>query len=142
MTVLGFTDDKTVYDQVIKFKQDAITDGWSARATYENHESIERACTLEKNGFTMMILSREGTGTVRQPGKWQYEALVSIWGNDGLAITPPAAYDWQAIVRGMRHCNNCGKDDVATQRYSFAGRCCKDCLPEMRKEREYPGWTD
>lgn len=25
-------------------------------------------------------------------------------------------------------------------RFSFAGRCCKDCLPKMQKKYEKPGW--
>lgn len=26
------------------------------------------------------------------------------------------------------------------KRYSFAGRCCPDCLPRMKEEHEYAGW--
>lgn len=26
------------------------------------------------------------------------------------------------------------------KQFSFAGRCCEKCLPEMRKEYEQPGW--
>ena len=42
----------------------------------------------------------------------------------------------------MNKCPVCGKDiSIAKQeRYSFAGRCCPDCLPEMKKQHEYPGW--
>ena len=26
--------------------------------------------------------------------------------------------------------------------FSFAGRCCENCLPEMKNKYEYPGWYD
>ena len=42
----------------------------------------------------------------------------------------------------LEKCPVCGKavkyKDQHT--FSFAGRCCADCLPRMRKEHEYPGW--
>lgn len=39
-------------------------------------------------------------------------------------------------------CPVCGKSVPFTNQsgFSFAGRCCKDCLPEMKKKYEYPGW--
>ena len=69
------------------------------------------------------------------------EGSVSIWGPDSLAIAVPMPYSWDAIVAGARTCSACGKTDVDTQRFSFAGRCCAACLPEMRRQHERPGWT-
>ena len=39
-------------------------------------------------------------------------------------------------------CPVCGKNVPFSEQsqYSFAGRCCKDCLPAMKKKHEYPGW--
>jgi hypothetical protein len=133
--MFGFTNDKTVYDRVVKFKQDAIADGWQARPTYEGHESIDRVCSLQKDDWKMMVLTRTDTG------KWLFEADITIWAPDGLVIVPPLEYDWQAIQQRVNHCNACGKGNIKTHRYSFAGRCCEDCLPAMRKEHEYSGWT-
>jgi hypothetical protein len=75
-------------------------------------------------------------------GKWAYEASISIWGPDGMAVGVPELYEWGAVKAGLRTCNACGKTDVETFRFSFAGRCCNDCIPAMRKKHEYPGWTN
>ena len=42
----------------------------------------------------------------------------------------------------MNKCPVCGKAIPITkqERFSFAGRCCPDCLPEMKRQHEYPGW--
>lgn len=39
-------------------------------------------------------------------------------------------------------CPVCGKSVPYKEQfgYSFAGRCCEECLPEMKKKHEYPGW--
>lgn len=42
----------------------------------------------------------------------------------------------------MNVCPVCGKSVPYKdqQRYSFAGRCCPECLPKMREKYEQPGW--
>lgn len=42
----------------------------------------------------------------------------------------------------METCPVCGKvvPYKDQKRYSFAGRCCPECLPEMQKKYEQPGW--
>ncbi len=42
----------------------------------------------------------------------------------------------------MDTCPVCGKSVPykEQQRYSFAGRCCPECLPKMREKYEQPGW--
>ena len=132
----GFTNNKEEYDRVIKFRDDAVKDGWSIEPSYGTHESVERASTLKKNGYTMSVISRE------KIGKWEYEADISIWADDGLSVAYPDIYNFDAIEKGKRHCNLCDADDVDTQRYSFAGRCCAKCRPEAAKKYEYPGWAD
>lgn len=39
-------------------------------------------------------------------------------------------------------CPVCGKEIPFKdqERYSFAGRCCKECLPAMKDKYEQPGW--
>ncbi len=71
-----------------------------------------------------------------------FVASISLWGPDGLAITPPATYDWPAIQAGATTCRACKKVGVKTVRYSFAGRCCEACLPAMRAAHEKPGWNN
>ncbi len=131
-----FTNDIANMERVKRFRDAAVADGWDIAPTYGEHESVDRAAKLHKGGFTMMVLTRE------KVGKWNYEAQVSLWGPDGLGITPPVEYDWQAIQDGIHVCYNCRKHVEKTQRYSFAGRCCEECLPEMRKQHERPGWCD
>ena len=137
--VFGFTNDDAKFQAVADWFDAAIADGWLAEQTYK-HEPLERAARLRRDGFTAQILRRsEANG--RKPGKWKYEAMVSLWGPDRLAINPPFPYDMTAIIAGLRTCNACGATDVETQRYSFAGRCCAECRPEMARKHEYPGWT-
>lgn len=132
----GFTNDKERYDAAVAYRTAAIADGWNCEPTYGEHEAVERAARLTREGFVIQIISRE-----KNVGKWNYEASVSIWGPDGLQIEPPERYDWNQIVANLKRCNHCHKVVDTTQRYSFAGRCCDKCLPEMRRVHEYPGWT-
>lgn len=130
-----YTRDKDQLLRVTVWRNAAIADGWRAEATYGDSEPIERAATLTRDGFKCMILTR-----TMEHG-W-YEAGVSIWGPDRLAITPPLTYDWDAIVAGLRKCGYCNATDVGTMRVSFAGRCCSDCRPMVSAQLEEPGWCD
>jgi hypothetical protein len=132
----GFTNDWNDYQAVVDYREAAIADGWSCEPTYGRDESMERAAKLKRDGFVMHVISRVGT-----PGTFKYEAQVTIWGPDGLQINPSKVYDWQAIQAAVKTCNSCGRVGVETKRYSFAGRCCDDCLPAMQKKHEYAGWT-
>ncbi len=127
--------------QIQKFRDDAVKDGWSIKPMYD-HESVESASSLSKDGFCMQILTRTDDLNKYPNVKTLYEISISIWGPDSLQIEPPQEYDMQKIVEGMRFCKHCGKTDVDTFRYSFAGRCCKDCLPALREKHEQPGWCD
>jgi hypothetical protein len=128
--------------QVQKFRDDAVKDGWSIKPTYPPHESVESASSLSKDGFSMLILTRTHDLKLYPNVNNLYEVEISIWGPDRLAIEPPREYDMQKIIDGMRFCKHCWKIDVETVRYSFAGRCCKDCLPALKKKYEQPGWCD
>lgn len=133
--MFGFTNDKAIYDKVIQFRDDMIADKWQYRPTYPSYESQDRAMTLNKDGFTAMILTRTNIGS------WKYEAAISIWASDKLSIVIPDKYSMQALLDGIHTCGNCGKTGVETFRYCFAGRCCKECLPAMQEKYEQPGWT-
>ena len=131
----GFTNDPQRYQATIAFRDAAVRDGWSIRPTYQSLP-VENAATLEKDGYLMQVL------TLDQPeGKWKYRASIHLWGPDGLQIKPSEVYDWSQITAGTRTCSACDATDVETKRFSFAGRACKPCLPGMRAETEYQGWT-
>ncbi len=130
----GFTNNQAHYDAVIKFRDDAVRDGWSCVPTYDNHESMERAASLEKEGFKCHILSRT------KVGKWRFAAQVSLWGPDGLCITAPMEYDWEKIKSGIKRCVYCGKEDVTDiVCVGFAGRSCPECAPAENKKLG-PNW--
>ena len=122
---------KLTIDQVTQWRKDAVADGWSAKPTYPHHESIERAFTLNREGFIAQCLARPADDRRTNP-----DAAISVWGPDGMYIKPPREYDWPTIQAGLRACVNCGAIDVDTERYSFAGRCCADCRPEMAAKHE------
>lgn len=124
--------------RVAAFRDAAITDGWNARPTYKI-EGQDRACTLERDGFTIMLISR---ADATREGKMLYFASISIWGPDGLAIEPPTEYSFDEIRARVRWCSECGEKNVDTMRVGFAGRVCSKCLPAAKKKHEYPGWCD
>lgn len=132
-------EQKALHEEVVAFRDAAVADGWSIEPTYGEHESVDRASRLKKDGFLMMILTR--TPVEGDFFRHRYESEVSIWGPDGLCIAPPSKYDMEEIRRGLRICEECHATDVETFRVSFAGRCCAKCLPAARKIHEYPGWT-
>jgi hypothetical protein len=133
----GFTNDDARLRAAQAYRNAAAADGWLLRPTYGS-ESVERAASLDREGFKMMVLTRDNS---EKKGKWKHEAQISIWGPDGLAITPPEIYDFSEILAGTRRCGYCKTQDVETERVGFAGRCCAKCLPAMRAKIEKPGWT-
>ena len=86
----------------------------------------------------MMVLSREN----RAGSKFAYEAMVYLWGPDGLSIKPEAPYNWKRIKEGLRVCGWCGAAGVHTERVGFANRVCAKCIPEAQGKIEQPGWDD
>jgi hypothetical protein len=131
----GLSNNPEEYKAAVLFREAAIKDGWNHEPTFPT-EPESRHATLERDGFKCHILTRRNVGSFR------YRAEVSIWGPDGLAITPPKVYDWDKIKAGIKRCNYCKKDNVPTQRVGFTGRCCDKCLPSIQKKVEYPGWTN
>lgn len=112
----------------------AIADGWSIRPTYE-HESVERAARLYKNGWTAMIL-------MRPPEKSRGVIDITVWADDGLVVTVPLVYSWEQLLEGKKKCHYCNSIGVKTERLGFAGRCCGDCIEKQRKIHEFPGWNN
>jgi hypothetical protein len=140
MPAHGFTNDPLQLARVRAWVEAAVADGWTRTATYP-HESIERACTLRREGWQALVLMRE-TALSSLPGKWRYETDIHLWGPDRLAVEPGDVYDWQRLQRELRHCYACGARDVDTQRVGFADRVCAGCLPGMKAKIETPGWCD
>ncbi len=131
----GFTDDPKELERIIEFRDAAVRDGWAIQRTYPNHEPIESAASLEKDGFKMMILSRPTE-------LHKFDANIHIWGPDRLAIKIPDGYSWESIKDGLGVCGFCGKTKVETRGVAFANRVCEECYPEAKKKLEYPGWCD
>ena len=134
----GFSDRDEDILAAQEFVRLAIADGWTI-SKYFDTEPVDQACKLSREGFKMSVLTRTNDPSV---SFWKYEAHISIWGPDGLIIATPQKYDWDALVAALRHCPQCQATDVSTVRFSFAGRCCNTCLPEMRRIHELPGWCD
>lgn len=134
----GFTNDERNLKAVMQFRDAAVADGWSIRPTYSS-EDVSRACTLERDGFKMLILTRDNR---MESGRWKFNTEIHMWAPDRLAVAVPPFYDFEEIVRRTRTCASCKAENVDTQRYSFAGRCCAECLPKMRAATEGPGWCN
>jgi hypothetical protein len=133
----GNTNDEAELLAAIAWRQAAVADGWSMRATFRN-EGAETHATLEREGFKAHVMARRG-----EPGSpVRFRAQVLAWGPDGLCVAAGKEYDFEALRAGLATCHNCGAHPVETMRYSFAGRCCAPCLPAMRAKHERPGWAD
>lgn len=128
----GFTNDREIFDGAVKFREGAMSDGWK----FKDDQQDMSYARLIKDGFVMHVCARKDVG------KWQYQAMVSVWGPDGLAIHPDNEYDWDQIQSCVRTCLECGATNVETFRVGFAGRVCEKCLPEQRRKIETPGWCD
>lgn len=102
------------------YREAAKADGWQCEPLYGDHEPVEQAARLMRDGFIMHVMARPHGDTCPMPS-------VSIWGPDGAAIKPPLEYDWDAIVAGARICGECGATDVDTTREAFANRVCGAC---------------
>lgn len=123
------THEETRLEQVREFILAACADGWSLEPTYPGCESVDRACTLKREGYVIQALARS-----------PQQANICIWGPDKLALAPPTTYAWEAIQAGLRTCMECGATDVETFRVGFAGRVCMSCAPVVRPRAEFPGW--
>lgn len=122
--------------KAIAWREAALADGWTIEPTYQQHEPMETAFKMHRDGFLVQGLARPPSATMLGTGE------IHCWGPDGLAIHAGEIYDFAALQADLRICHNCAKADVDTMRYSFAGRCCAECLPEMRRVHEQPGWCD
>lgn len=129
----GFTNDENKVLAARLFRLSALTDGWAP-----DREVVDCFDRLEREGWKLFVVARENGLDHR----YKFTAKISIWGPDGLQVRPPALYDWETLQLLLRRCNLCGATDVQTQRYSFAGRCCVNCLDEARRVTEKPGWDD
>ncbi len=113
----------------------ALADEWTAKATYPN-EPTAQAFSLEKEGFHVQGLARPSTAKMLGGGS------IYVWGPDKLALRCPIIYSSEFLIKELKTCSNCNNYPVETFCYSFAGRCCKQCLPEMKRLHEKPGWCD
>jgi len=117
-------------EELRAWRQAAIADGWYSEPLYKHHLDAEDYRLTDSAGFTAHILIRSNLNDI------------SVWGPDGLCIQKiPTTYDRACLEAAIRYCSHCDTWDVDTVRYSFAGRCCKNCRPELAKKHEQPGWT-
>lgn len=105
-----------------EWRDAAIADGWSVEPTYQ-HESVDRAFKLRRDGYVVQGIAREGDERTLP------SAELHIWCPRGIAIPPPAAYDFEAIKKSEQTCGYCGDYPVQTQRVAFANRACEKCGP-------------
>lgn len=132
------SNNQSDLDRVREYREAAIADGWECSPLYRT-EDMDRASRLTRDGFVMHVITRDQRGT---GSKFGFDVSLAAWGLDGLSIKLPRPYPgMDAIVDASKRCHNCGGPG-GTERYSFAGRCCAACLPEMRKRHEYPGWNN
>ena len=111
----------------------AKNDGWDVQPTYPNHEPVEKAARGEKDGWVFQAIMRGNKGD-----------SLTVWGPDSLVVRAYSPYNWETLQEGLNHCNLCDADGVETIRYSFAGRCCRECAshPDHNKKYHFPGWCD
>lgn|SRR3990167_9262193 len=117
----------------------AIVDGWHREAAYK-HESVDRACHLTRDGYTVSALMREPIENNKFAQSTVY--TLNAWCPRGLSLQIPHPYSFEQLVKNTRLCGKCGQEDVDTFRVAFANRVCKVCLPLEKQRLETPGWCD
>lgn len=135
----GWTEE--MRQQASQYRADALADGWTSEplSKWESEDTWSR---LHRDEFTLQIVARfprprsDHSMEIKKP-----EGAVHAWGPDGLALKIGYQYSWDEIQAGLTICNECGAHGE-TFRFSFAGRCCAACLPEMKKKHEYPAWAN
>jgi hypothetical protein len=116
----------------------AILDGWDARPTYK-HEGMNRAFSLERDGWLTMGLARPGDDEAPPLPN----GMITVYAPDKLQVLVPIVYPGMDVLASMaRRCDKCERMDVDTRRVGFANRVCADCHPEMQAAIETPGWCD
>lgn len=116
----------------------AIADGWKIAPTYD-HEPVERACHLMREGFVVSMLLREPRNGERWP-----VVSISAWCPKGISLdfALRTTYDWPSLIAATRTCPVCGTKDVDTVRVGFANRSCAACRPAVAAKIEVGNWTE
>jgi len=135
----GYTDKLEDYLAGIRFRVDAVLDGWVFQPTYENSEPLENAWKGVRDGFIIQGITRDNTA---KKHKHKFEVNIAGWAPDSLAIRLPFVYNWEEIKAQVNWCRACERMVDETHRVGFAGRVCAGCLPAERKRIETPGWTN
>lgn len=150
----------------------AIADGWTFNPTYAHEDvnramtlqillasGLKIGTTSLNRLFKTHVISRPN---VLEGKDWSLgDGTINVFGPDDLQIKVPLIYPGkQYFVDALVTCQYCGngpnrhyfKDPatgdydlchpVATYRFSFAGRACRQCIPELQKVHERPGWND
>lgn len=126
---------KGLIAKALAWREAAMADGWESRPTYQHEDEI-MAFRLTRDGFVVQGLARPETELSVGVGE------INCWGPDGLHIPTGEDYDWKSLNKAIETCGYCGAHPVKTERVGFAGRCCVECLPEMRRRIETPGWAE
>ena len=122
---------------VITWRDAAIADGWNAAPTYGN-ETMDRAVTMERDGFKAMILTREP----EPDGFENAHYSINVWCPRGLALAPSMPYSFERLQRNTQLCSECGKIKESVERVAFANRVCSECAPKARAKYETKRWCD
>ncbi|MGC9030088.1 MAG: hypothetical protein ACP5LD_10500 [Desulfomonilaceae bacterium] len=118
-------------EKVREWVKSAEADGWK---TYHG-----------LSGLLGMEEAVRGAKVVDGLGEFNFVAIigenseVGMWGPDGLQTVVPFPYRSPGADL-LETCPVCGATGVKTYQYSFAGRACAKCLPEMKRKYESPGW--
>ena len=140
MNAEDFTEDARV--AAAAYRLAAVAEGGESEPLYQNEPEEHAAKLRSAAGFVMHVIARSPDDRPEHVTRRAPEGGVHVWGPDGLAVRVGRTYSREEIDAGLTTCNNCGARAVRTFRYSFAGRACAACLPEMRRLHERRGWAD
>lgn len=133
------------YKENAKYVRQLVLDAFDAHAEIKDAShiiyKIDELSTVNPNYYGLFISI--------------YKEFIAVWiaiedgsgVRDGMSINDyPIDISFKDLVSKCKadldKCPICKKKVglAKMNRYSFAGRCCPDCLPEMRKQYEQPGW--
>ena len=121
----------------------AVEDGWTIRPAYGEHESVDRAASLDREGFHAMAVVREPMeATKSNAGNLYPYASLNVWGPGGMCVQHTTVYDWGKLQENLQLCQYCEKMfEGEPYRVAFADRACQTCGPKEQGELPH-NWAD
>ncbi len=129
--------------RVRTWKTAALADGWAIKPTYGEHESVDRAASLEKDGYNEGSIPEKLQKKPEASRDGESQGQLHYYLRSSLDLESPVTtpgFSRRSEIPKL--CSECGQVKPQTSRVGFANRVCDDCKPAAKAKYEKPGWCD